>query len=116
METVNILPRNEAERKIADIFREILELNSISVEDNFFALGGDSLKGTQVINRINKIFNLDLINVILFQKPTIAELAPEIIKIQKQSENTELQQLSEQLKDLSEEELAQLLDEIKQET
>ncbi len=114
--TVDIPPGNETESKIANIFQEVLTLKSVSVEDNFFALGGDSIKGSQVINRINNEFNLDFISIILFQKPTIAELAFEIIKIQEQSENDELQQLAAQLENLSPEELSQLIREVKQDS
>jgi hypothetical protein len=112
LQAENIAPRNETEIKIARIFQEILNLESVSIYDNFFALGGDSLKGSQVINRINKIFNLDLVNVILFQKPTIVELASEIIEHKKQSENDEIQKLAAQLQNLSPQEISQLLDDL----
>jgi oxalate---CoA ligase len=70
-----IAPRTDLEHLIADIVAEVLQLESISIFDNFFAIGGDSLRGTQVIARLNAALELDLINVVLFQKPTVAELA-----------------------------------------
>jgi acyl-CoA synthetase (AMP-forming)/AMP-acid ligase II/acyl carrier protein len=100
LEGEKIAPRNEIETKIANIFQEILKLDSVSINDNFFALGGDSLKGMQIINRINAVFNLDLINVILFQKPTIAELGLEIAEL-KQQENDYLFRLASELEDKS---------------
>jgi acyl-CoA synthetase (AMP-forming)/AMP-acid ligase II len=107
-----ILPRNELEGQIANIFEEILGLDSVGINDNFFTLGGDSLKGTQIINRLNQLLNLDLINVILFQKPTIAELALEINNYIKQQEDDEINQLASQLQNLSPEEIRKLLEEI----
>jgi acyl-CoA synthetase (AMP-forming)/AMP-acid ligase II len=71
-------PRNEFERIVAEIFAEVLKINDFGVEDNFFALGGDSLRGTQVATRIQAIFDIDLSNAVIFRKPTVAELAEEI--------------------------------------
>ena len=112
MQAENMAPRNDTESKIARIFQSILQLNSVSINDNFFALGGDSLKGTQVINRINAVFNLDLINIVLFQKPTVVELAWEITEQKKQQENDDIEKLAAQLQNLSTEEMSQLLAEI----
>jgi amino acid adenylation domain-containing protein len=73
-----VAPRTNLEKLIADIIAEVLKLDAVSVFDNFFALGGDSLQGTQVVSRLNDQLGLDLINVILFQQPTVAALAAEL--------------------------------------
>ena len=114
LQTENIAPRNYTESKIAHIFKSILQLDSVSIHDNFFALGGDSLKGTQVVNRLNTVFILELINGILFQKPTIKELATEIITRKQQAQKQDIAQLASQLQKISPEELSQLLADINQ--
>jgi acyl carrier protein len=56
METAEgfIAPRTDAERFIAEIWREILGTRQVGVYDNFFNLGGDSLLSLQMIARIEK--------------------------------------------------------------
>ncbi|HET8840367.1 MAG TPA: SDR family oxidoreductase, partial [Ktedonobacteraceae bacterium] len=63
------------ERTIAAIWKEALGVKEIGLNDNFFELGGNSLIGIQVIRQINKAFNLQLPNVVLFEAPTVRALA-----------------------------------------
>lgn len=51
-----ILPRDDIEKKIVDIWSEILEMNSISIYDDFFEIGGDSLTLIRVYSAVNKEF------------------------------------------------------------
>jgi amino acid adenylation domain-containing protein len=55
-----VAPRNEREERLAEIWSEILgiEKEKIGIRDNFFDLGGHSLKAIRLINRINKEFEL----------------------------------------------------------
>ena len=64
-----IAPRNETEKKIADIWQQILGIERVGIHDNFFELGGDSLIGVQVISQINKQLNTPVVS--LYQSPTI---------------------------------------------
>ena len=68
-------PRNPLEQKIADIWREILKVERVSVHHNFFALGGHSLTATQAINRLCKDIGIKLFLRNFFEFPTIAELS-----------------------------------------
>jgi oxalate---CoA ligase len=77
------VPRNEFERIVGDIFVEVLKIESFGIDDNFFALGGDSLRATQVVTRIAAVFDIELPNVVVFRSPTIAELAGEIAESMK---------------------------------
>jgi acyl-CoA synthetase (AMP-forming)/AMP-acid ligase II/acyl carrier protein len=104
-----ILPHNEIEQKIAAIFSEVLGKENISTLDNFFALGGDSLTGTRVIARLNELFELDLVNTLIFHKPTIAELAPTIQSLIEDSENNHIAELVATLENMSPEEIEQIL-------
>ena len=73
-----VAPRNPAEELLANIWAEVLKLEKIGIHDNFFGLGGHSLKATQVISRVRKALRLDLSVRVLFEAPTIAELASRI--------------------------------------
>jgi len=72
-----LAPRLEIERQIADIWEQVLKVNSeeIGVYDNFFDLGGDSIKVIQVRSRLNQYFNKNIKITLLFEYPTIHSLA-----------------------------------------
>jgi acyl-CoA synthetase (AMP-forming)/AMP-acid ligase II/acyl carrier protein len=71
-------PRNAIEQELAQIFAEVLRAGRVGRDDNFFALGGDSLRATQVTARVLSAFGVELPNTAVFQWPTVAELAGEI--------------------------------------
>lgn len=68
-------PRTEAEKALAAIWSELLKVESVGVNDNFFDLGGHSLLAIKVVSRIRDVFEVDLPAQILFENSTIAELA-----------------------------------------
>jgi amino acid adenylation domain-containing protein len=71
-------PRNPVEESLARIWAEVLKLEKVGVHDNFFDLGGHSLKAVQVISRARKAFEVDLPLRRLFETPTIVGLAEAI--------------------------------------
>ncbi|MGA8944246.1 MAG: amino acid adenylation domain-containing protein [Thermoactinomyces sp.] len=70
-------PANEVEEKLVQIWGEVLGLKSIGIHDDFFELGGDSIKAIQIISRLHQQ-DLKLKINDLFDHPTIGELAPYI--------------------------------------
>ncbi|HSH89492.1 MAG TPA: SDR family NAD(P)-dependent oxidoreductase, partial [Ramlibacter sp.] len=66
---------NPVERVIAEAWRELLGIEQIAPDDDFFALGGHSLAAVRLFARIRKHFNVDLPLATLFQAPTLAALA-----------------------------------------
>ncbi len=68
-------PRNEHERALVEVWEEVLTLRQISIDDDFFALGADSLSATRAFARINRRFGLDLPLRAIFENPTVASLA-----------------------------------------
>jgi amino acid adenylation domain-containing protein len=70
-----VAPRNDHERALVDIWREVLTLQQISVEDDFFELGADSLSATRAFARINRRFGTDLPLRAIFENPTVVALA-----------------------------------------
>jgi len=65
----------ETEEKLAGIWQEHLDVDKIGIRDDYFQLGGDSIKMIRLISKINKIFETDLPVAIFYEKPTIAALA-----------------------------------------
>jgi amino acid adenylation domain-containing protein len=93
-----IRPRTPIEQRLATTLCALLNLSEVSVNDNFFLLGGHSLLGTQLIVKIRSTFGVDLALRTLFDAPTIAELSAEIE-----------QQIIAKVENMSEEEAQRLL-------
>jgi acyl transferase domain-containing protein/acyl carrier protein len=70
-----VAPRSGLEERIAAVFREILRVEEVGVDDNFFDLGGHSLLLVKVHNRLREAFDQDLSIVELFEYPTVEALA-----------------------------------------
>lgn len=77
----NVAPSNDLEQGVVDAFEKILQTASVGVNENFFALGGDSIKATRVIAQLSLEFHVDLPAVSLFLNPTAKELAMEITQL-----------------------------------
>jgi acyl carrier protein len=71
-------PATEVERKLAAIFRELLGMNEIGVDDNFFDLGANSLMMVRVVEKIRAELGLKISLVRVFQFPTLSSLAAAI--------------------------------------
>ncbi|MCP4157690.1 MAG: non-ribosomal peptide synthetase, partial [bacterium] len=67
-----IAPRNKGEKLLAGIFARVLAAGEkqIGIDDNFFQLGGHSLKATQVVSEIHKAFNRKISLAQVFKTPT----------------------------------------------
>jgi acyl carrier protein len=68
-------PSTETEQIVAGIWREVLELDTIGMNDNLIALGGDSIHATRIISRINNTFKLQLTLQSMFELPTLYALS-----------------------------------------
>lgn len=73
-ETEYVAPQSEAEEKLAQIWAEVLEVEQVGLNDNFFSLGGDSIKAIQILSKANdqdirltvkEIFNYQTIREIM---------------------------------------------------
>ncbi|NEQ98487.1 MAG: amino acid adenylation domain-containing protein, partial [Cyanothece sp. SIO2G6] len=73
-----VSPQTPTQEAIAPIFAHLLQLDTVSIHDNFFALGGHSLLATQVMSRLRQTFSLDLPLRTLFESPTIADLSHQV--------------------------------------
>lgn len=70
-----VAPCTPTEKLLAQIWAQVLGVEPIGVQDNFFDLGGHSLLATQILFRLRDTFQAEIPLRILFQKPTIEELA-----------------------------------------
>jgi tyrocidine synthetase-3 len=69
-----IAPNTDLEKKIADIWRDILKLDKVGVMDDFFLIGGNSLKVILLFRRLKEELNLDISVVSLFDHASIGSL------------------------------------------
>lgn len=70
-----VAPRSPLERQLADIWADVLDIDRAGIHDNFFELGGHSLLLTQLLFRLREALGADLSLPMLFEAPTVAELA-----------------------------------------
>jgi amino acid adenylation domain-containing protein/non-ribosomal peptide synthase protein (TIGR01720 family) len=77
-EGAHIAPRGPIEEALVAIFAEVLRASPVGAHDDFFALGGHSLLGTQVIARVRSTLGVDLPLRALFEAPSPAALAARV--------------------------------------
>ncbi|WP_431602691.1 condensation domain-containing protein, partial [Mycobacterium mantenii] len=68
-------PQTETEKIVAEVFGEVLGVDRVGLDDDFFALGGDSLIATQVSARLQSALGRDVSVRYLFEAPTVGGLA-----------------------------------------
>jgi amino acid adenylation domain-containing protein len=74
-----VAPRNPLEEQLSELWQEVLGTERIGVHDSFFALGGHSLRATQLLSRLHDTFHVTLPLREIFARPTIAGMAVLII-------------------------------------
>jgi hypothetical protein len=106
-----IAPRTAAEEVLADLWMEVLGVRQVGITDNFFSLGGHSLLATQLLSRVQKIFHVDLPLRNLFEKPTVLGLVDALVLAYDGDANAieDIAQMVKQLRDMSEEDLKQMM-------
>ncbi|MCL1471379.1 non-ribosomal peptide synthetase [Argonema antarcticum] len=70
-----VMPQTEAERLIAEVWQEILQLEKVGINDNFFEIGGHSLLLVKVQAKLLEMFDRDISALDLFKYPSIKILA-----------------------------------------
>jgi amino acid adenylation domain-containing protein len=75
---VSATPRTDTERRVAEIIAELLKLEKVGLDDNFFLLGGHSLLGAQLIARLRDAFGVQITLRGLFESPTVEALSAKV--------------------------------------
>ena len=110
LESFYVAPRTETERAVAAIWQEVLGVERVGIEDNFFELGGHSILVTQLISRMRDRLEVELQLREMFEGPTVAELAALVVQRRaEQADGEQVEQLLQELEQLSAEEVQQML-------
>ena len=105
-ETPFVAARTPIEKRLVDIWIDVLERRQIGVHDNFFDLGGHSLLALRVIFRVQEAFHVDVSLAVFFTQPTIEQLAKLIIQLQaEQVQDNMLTGFLEEVEGLTEDEV-----------
>lgn len=101
-----VTPRTPAEEVVAALVAEVLKVERVSIYDNFFVAGGNSLLAIQVVSRVRQIFQTELSLVKIFNAPTVSGIVEEIVHVH--GDHTlvdEIAQLHQEIENLTEDEL-----------
>jgi amino acid adenylation domain-containing protein len=82
--------RNDIDRQVVAVWEAVLERQHIGIRDNFFDLGGHSLKATRVISKLREVFGVQIDLKNLFIEPTVEHLSNYIETIQWMDQNSEV--------------------------
>lgn len=82
LDAAYVAPSTPTERKLAEIWAEVLEVERVGVHDGFFELGGHSLSAIQLISRVRETFGIAVTPPNLFSNPTVGGLAAAIDSLQ----------------------------------
>ncbi|HWH80587.1 MAG TPA: non-ribosomal peptide synthetase [Candidatus Binatus sp.] len=108
-------PLNELERVLAGLWCEVLEIGEAGRDDDFAALGGDSLLATRIVARVNQLFPSARPLKTLFATPTVAQLAAWITAQEKSpGAAAEIARLVLQIDAVAPERVNQVLDDLSQ--
>jgi len=102
-------PRDGWEALLADMWQEILRVPRLGIHDNFFAAGGDSIRGMQVLARVREIFQVELPAAAVFQHPTVEQFAQEVTRLADPVRLGAILKIVQELQDLPDTEVERLL-------
>ncbi|MDO5555650.1 MAG: amino acid adenylation domain-containing protein [Clostridia bacterium] len=91
-ETLNkeiVLPRNDMDSDIIEILKDLLHISSVSIEDSFFELGGDSLSAINLSTKIYNKFNAQIFVKDILENPIIRDLS-DLISSRNEVENSNI--------------------------
>ncbi|HEY9693240.1 MAG TPA: amino acid adenylation domain-containing protein [Oculatellaceae cyanobacterium] len=105
-----VAPRTDVEKVVADLWCEILGIQQVGIYENFFDLGGDSLRVTQLIVKVREVFQVELPLRNFFEAPTIAGQVTSILQDPQQRIKVEqTAELLMSITELSDEEVEKML-------
>ena len=75
-------PQNELQQQLVDIWQQVLDIEKLGIDDNFFDLGGHSLLATRVIAKVREQLAIDFPIRLLFEQQTVAQLAESLAELE----------------------------------
>src|SRR5262249_6522115 len=72
LETPYRVPRNDTEQQLVEIWQQLLGIDRVGVDDNFFDLHGDSLLAAQLVSRVQRVLHVALPISVVFDATTVA--------------------------------------------
>jgi len=79
--TTHVAPRTALERRIADVWTDVLRVGRVGVHDNFFDLGGNSLRAVRLSARLAEVLRQPVSVGQVFAAPTVAQLAEQLDRV-----------------------------------
>ncbi|MFA6985651.1 MAG: amino acid adenylation domain-containing protein [Arenimonas sp.] len=104
-----LAPRTPEEELLSGLWQQLLNVRRVDMRDNFFDLGGHSLLATQLLSRIEQAFAVELPLRVLFEAPTLEQLAARVASERDQLEHDDLEALLQSLEHLSDQEASEQL-------
>jgi amino acid adenylation domain-containing protein len=106
-----VAPRNDIESALVELWQEVLGINTIGVSDNFFDLGGHSLKATRLLSKVRSIFRTELPLSAVFEATTVEALACALVEHEpKPGQTAKIAQVLKRIKSISPSDLKDELD------
>ena len=97
-----VAPRNDIEVALVELWQEVLGINPIGVRDNFFDLGGHSLKATRLLSKVRSIFRTQLPLSVVFETTTVEALACALVEHEaKPGQTAKIAQVLQRIKSIS---------------
>ncbi len=85
-------PTNETETKLLEIWQEVLSLENIGIDDDYFVLGGDSIRAITLFSKTKKAFpDLKFVLIDLFRNATIRKFASHLSTLREGGESADVQ-------------------------
>lgn len=105
-----VAPQTTLQEVLLTVWADILSIEKIGIEDDFFELGGDSVVAMQIVSRLRDMFRMDLPAILLFDAPTIEKLGHYIVAHESRPGLTEkTAALLKQIEGMTEEEVTRSL-------
>jgi len=108
-----VAPRSAVEQILARIWAELLQVERVGLNDNFFDLGGHSLLAARLVARLRSVLSIELPLRAVFESPTLVDLSETVL--QQEGQRARIEKTAEvllELEQLSEGEAGQMLEEV----